>query len=101
MIKLIPSGYHPHLKSHHINILHGKLILYKAIFKHVKYVGLIIVPLKLRRLIFSHFHAGPSGGHMCEYKTLFRIRMRFWWPGIRNDIKLWVKNCGQCVAYIV
>ena len=60
MLKLIPSEYHPHLKSHHINIQHGKLILYKAIFKHVKYIGLIIAPLKLRRLIFSHFHAGPS-----------------------------------------
>ena len=38
---------------------------------------------------------------MGEYKTLFRIRMRFWWPNIRNDIKSWVKSCAQCVAYDV
>ena len=36
---------------------------------------------------------------MGEYKTLFRIRMRFYWPGMRKDIKLWVKMCGQCLAY--
>ena len=66
---------------------HGKHILYKSIFKNVKYVGLIIVPLSLRRLIFSHYHAGPSGGHMGQYKTLFRICMMFYWPGMRNDIK--------------
>ena len=38
---------------------------------------------------------------MGEYKTLFRIRMRFWWPNIRNNIKYWVKSCAQCVAYDV
>ena len=36
---------------------------------------------------------------MGEYKTLFRIRMRFFWPGIRNDIKDWVKNCAHCCSY--
>ena len=38
---------------------------------------------------------------MGEYKTLFRIRMRFWWPSMRKDIKLWVKSCAACIAYNV
>ena len=38
---------------------------------------------------------------MGEYKNLFRICMRFFWPGIRKDIKLWVKNCAYCCAYNV
>ena len=80
-------------------MLHDKIVLYKAIFKNVKYVGLIIVPLSLCRLIFIHYHTGPSGGHMGEYKTLVYIRMRFYWPIMRKDIKLWVKMCGQCIAY--
>ena len=87
--------------ANRVQLLHGKLVQYKPIFKDVKYVGLIIVPLSLRRVIFSHFHAGPTGGHMGEYKTLFRIRMRFTWPGIRRDIKLWVKQCAHCCAYDV
>ena len=99
MLQKVLVEYRSHLKEHLISMLHDKLVYYKAIFKHVKYIGLIIVPLSLRRVIFSHYHAGPSGGHMGEYKTLFRIRMRFYWPGMRKDIKLWVKICGQCVAY--
>ena len=61
--------------------------LMKAIFKNIRYVGLIIIPLELHRIIFSHYHAGPSGRHIGGYKTLFRIRMRFWWPSIQKDIK--------------
>lgn len=30
-------------------------------------MGLTIVPLSLRRVIFSHFHAGPTGCHIGEY----------------------------------
>ena len=87
MLEKVEVDYRSNLKSHHIDLLHETLVLYEAIFKHVRYVGLIIVPKSLRRLILSHFHAGPSGGHMGEYKSLFRIRMRLWWSGIQNDIK--------------
>ena len=99
MLKKVEVEYCSHLKEHLISMLHDKLVYSKAIFKHVKYVCLIIVPLPLRRVIFSHYHGSPSGGQMGEYKTLFRIRIRFYWPVMRNDIKLWVKMCGQCLAY--
>ena len=49
----------------------------------------------------GHFHVGPTGGHMGDYKILFHIYMRFTWPGIRRDIKLWVKQCAHCCAYDV
>ena len=29
------------------------------------------------------------------------MRMRFFWPGLRNDVKKWVKGCANCVAYNV
>ena len=101
ILKLTQTEFHQHLKSDCIRMLHNKLIIYKPIFKDLKYIGLIIVPTSLRRVIFSHYHAGPSGAHMGEYKTLFRIRMRFWWPGMRKDIKLWIKSCAACAAYNV
>ena len=101
MLNIIQTEYHQRLKNDCIRMLHNKLVIYKPVFKNLKYIGLIIVPEPLRRIIFSHYHAGPSGAHMGEYKTLFRIRMRFWWPSMRKDIKLWVKSCAACIAYNV
>ena len=64
-------------------------------------LGLIVVPVALRRKLFAHYHSGPSGGHMGTYTTLFRLRMRFFWPHMQEDIKQWVENCAHCVSYNV
>ena len=41
-------------------------------------------------------HATPDAGHMGEYKTLYRIRLRFFWPHMRADIKEWIQKCPHC-----
>ena len=97
----INSDYHPYLLIQHVGLLHGKLMYYKTIFRDCRHIALIIVPTSLRRSIFSHHHAGPSGGHMGEYKTMYRLRMRFYWLHMRSDIKTWVKSCAHCCAYDV
>lgn len=98
----IDVGYRKGLWDGHTRILNGKLVLHKPIqMGDKKCITLIIVPTSLRRKIFSHFHAGPSGGHMGEYKTLFRLCLRFFWPGLRTDVKTWVKGCAQCISYHV
>ena len=83
--------YYSSLIAATISLLYDKLVLYKPVHRNKKYITLIIVPRSLHRKIFSHFHVSPSGGNMGGYKTLFRIRMRFYWPGICKDIQLWVK----------
>ena len=80
LLHQIKVKYRSNLKAHIMFMLHEKLVLYKSIFKKVKHISSIVVPLSLRLLIFSHYHAGPSDGHIGEYKTLFGIRMRFYWP---------------------
>ena len=87
------------LKRNQIYIDHNKLILEKDIMGASKTIRLVIVPKALRRQIFSHFHAGPTGGHMGEYKTLYRMRVRIFWPKMREDIKEWVRGCKDCVSY--
>ena len=101
VITSVSMGYRHHLRNNLIQMLGDKLILLKPINMGDKYMSLIVTPDSIRRKIFSHYHAGPSGGHMGEYKTLFRIRMRFFWPGLREDIKNWVRQCAHCVAYNV
>ena len=76
-VSKVDVEYRSHLKCNRIRVIHQKLVLLRPIFKDVKWVGLILVPTELRRVIFNHSHAGPSGGHIGEYKTLLRIIMRF------------------------
>ena len=95
----INKAYHAALTAGHIQPIGGKLVLFKAILADTKYIGLIIVPLNLRKPLFDHYHAGPTGGHMGEYKTLYRLRARFFWPKMREDIKTWVKGCAHCQSY--
>ena len=82
-LKLIIPGYKTSLKEVIIQIFNGKLVLYKLILANHQYVELIIVPQSLRRVLFSHFHAGPSGGHMGEYKILYSMRIQFFWHRLR------------------
>ena len=100
-LQQIHQSYHRFLKRGQIQTLKGKLVLFKPILNETKHVGLIIVPSAMRRKLFTHYHAGPSGGHMGEYKTLYRLRARFFWPHMREDIKTWVKTCAHCIAYNV
>ena len=82
----INSVYRVPLKDNTIQIVIKKIVLFKPILANHQYIMLIIVPLSLRRKLFRHYHAGPSSGHVGEYKTLYRIRLRFFWPKLREDI---------------
>ena len=62
-----------------------------------------MVKQSLRRSVFIHPHAGTSGGggHLGEYKTLYKMRLQLFWPKLREDVKQWVKGCAHCVSYNV
>jgi PAS domain-containing protein len=59
---------------------------------------LIVVPEGLRRDVFAAYHAAPSAGHLRFYKTLHRLRSRFFWPRMRSDIFEWCRSCAYCIA---
>lgn len=74
------------------------IVFMKPIALTNKHLNLIVVPASLRKILFDHYHGGPSGAHMGEYKTLHRMRLRFIWPKMRGDIKTWVSSCAQCIS---
>ena len=82
-------------------MLNNCIIFYKPIMPNSNYPELIVVPQSLLKRIFSHYHYGQTGGLMGEYKTLYRMRSRFYWPNIRDDIKTWVQSCDHCTTYNV
>lgn len=51
--------------------------------------------------LFLTYHDSPVAGHMGIYKTLHRLRKRFFWPKMRLDILGWIKRYPKCAAYNV
>ena len=55
----------------------GRLVLYEIVITTANKIYRIVVFVSLRRIILSLLHASPTAGHTGEYKTLYRIKLRF------------------------
>jgi hypothetical protein len=75
----------------------NRLLLYKPIASTTQTVRLTIVPMDLRRHIFTAFHANPLGGHLSLYYTLHQIRLRYHWPHLYSYVKQNIDDCAACV----
>ena len=69
-------------------IISYRLVHLESITVSTNHVCRIIIPLSLRCVVFNSIHASPAAGHMGEYKTLYRLKLRIFWPCIRTDIKI-------------
>jgi len=47
-------------------------------------------------IIFRQFHDSVLGGHAGVGKTIRKIKRQFNWPGLKADIKKYIKNCDSC-----
>ena len=55
-----------------------------------------IIPLKQRRQVLKYAHGIRASGHLGVTKALNRIRQRFYWPGLQNDVRAYVTGCEKC-----
>ena len=55
-----------------------------------------IVPPSMTQEILSACHSSPTAGHLGVAKTSEKIKQRFYWPGLQEDIKLFVSRCPEC-----
>ena len=55
-----------------------------------------IVPLSKRREALRFCHDIRASGHLGAKKTLSRARQNYYWPGMKNDVKLYVSSCEAC-----
>jgi hypothetical protein len=56
----------------------------------------LVMPTKLRRQIIYNYHNVPCLGHMGLHKCYHALRQRFYWAGMYNMVKQYVKNCRAC-----
>ena len=96
-LKSLPSSYSSPLRDRLINLHHGRLTYSQPLSATGRCLLLIIPPDSLRRRIFELLHSNPASGHLMAFKTLHRIRLRFYWHKMRSDIESWIKSCPDCI----
>ncbi len=52
-----------------------------------------IVPKELRLPLFQQMH---SQAHLGFKKMIFIFSSRYFWPGMKKDVRVWCKTCLQC-----
>lgn len=58
----------------------------------------MVVPKYARESIFKKLHDVPTAGHLGFFKTLNRIREKYFWPKMSNEVLVYVNNCDRCKA---
>ena len=56
----------------------------------------VIVPRALQTEVLRSYHTEPQAGHFGIHISYEIIRRRFYWQGMRSDIKRWVEDCEVC-----
>ncbi len=59
--------------------------------------GKIVVPLSLRSQVIERFHDHRLAGHLGIAKTLGKIKARYIWPRMRQDVYDYIQSCLACV----
>ncbi|NCU37264.1 hypothetical protein EOM75_14810, partial [Candidatus Falkowbacteria bacterium] len=50
----------------------------------------------LRTQLLTEAHDAPTSGHFGRDKTLARLRNSFYWPGMDDDVREYVRTCPEC-----
>ena len=53
----------------------------------------LLIPASLVPQILKSIHSSPTGGHLGVFKTVKKVRERFYWPGFQE---LFINRCEQC-----
>ena len=93
----LPAAYRTAITCNLLGILEGRLVYYEPIATFTNHICRIVVPISLRCIIFDLMHATPIASHMEEYKSLYRIKLRYFWPSLRSDVADWIKQCAHCI----
>ena len=76
-------------------------VLYRRFFQGSSdcrgdYVDQMVVPVALRKTVLQFAHDGLLAGHCGSKRTLWKVRQRFFWPGLSKDVKSYCRSCDVC-----
>lgn len=57
----------------------------------------VFVPSEQVKHVLRRYHDDPdSGGHDGMLRTYLKVKSRFYWPGMKNDIIQYIRSCHDC-----
>ena len=56
----------------------------------------IVIPAILRGIIIDSYHANPTSGHLGLDKLYDKLKSRFFWPNMRENVKEYLLKCHSC-----
>jgi len=88
---------HNHEKAGVINTCEDVDPIREEIKLHKQGDGRYLVPSQHVKLILEKYHDDPcSGGHDGFWRTYYKIKSRFTWSRMKEDISQYVKTCHIC-----
>ncbi|KAI5725816.1 hypothetical protein M8J77_020471 [Diaphorina citri] len=58
----------------------------------------IILPRARVKEVLEELHGGTSGGHLGVNKTVDKVRERFYWLRMKQDVEDYCRRCASCAA---
>ena len=58
-----------------------------------------MLPKSERRKALLDLHSAPTAGHLGINKTLDRVRQRFYWVGMKADVRSFIRECPTCAKF--
>ena len=55
-----------------------------------------LIPASLVPQVLNSIHSSTTGSHLGIFKTVEKVRERFYWPGFQEDVILLINRCEQC-----
>jgi transposase InsO family protein len=59
---------------------------------------LLLPPKNMYQQLLQDAHDDPTSGHGREFATMERLRLRFFWPKMRDDVVRHIQGCSACDA---
>ena len=56
----------------------------------------IVVPERYRRSVLYNAHNSAFGGHHGRDRTVARLQLDYYWPGLVADVRKWCRTCHEC-----
>ena len=58
----------------------------------------LVIPPSLRPQVLKSLHSEKTSGHLGVRKTLSKLKERFYWMGMGNDVRRFCRSCDICAS---